>query len=542
MATPGNIRPDSPSFESQTSNVVEFPTGIPSDAAAATSSAATAEPAWFFDSTAYHFSNPFTLPGNRQLRAQQTSTGERKPLWWALTDGLVVSLGALAVFAVRFWTPVAEHLWSWGEVEKFDPASIQKYLAFLLLYGVLTVLFCNMQHLYERRLTSAIYDFVAISKAVLQASLLLMSFLYLAHVNIISRLIVLCTAVVNIAALSGWRYAQQRHACNRLAKGKGARNVLIVGTDPTAQLLAKHLDTNPQFGFVVKGFAGPHQTSVCDRVLGSTDDVQRIARAGFIDDIFIATPSDRELVKRVALMARQMKINVQVLPELYDGLAWNAPVQYVGLFPLRVLHRQPIPASALLIKRLIDVLVSAFGLLILSPLLATVAAIVKLDSPGPVFYKSPRVGKKGRIFQCHKFRTMVKDADLLQSTLEHMNQRKGILFKIDGDPRVTNVGKTLRRFSLDELPQLWNVLIGDMSLVGPRPPVPREFKQYSLDHLRRLDVTPGLTGLWQVTARQDPSFENYISLDLQYVDNWSPLLDLKLLLRTVPVVLRGTGQ
>jgi lipopolysaccharide/colanic/teichoic acid biosynthesis glycosyltransferase len=170
-----------------------------------------------------------------------------------------------------------------------------------------------------------------------------------------------------------------------------------------------------------------------------------------------------------------------------------------------------------------------------------IAIAIRWDSKGSIFYGAERIGRKGRTFCCYKFRTMVEDADKLKADLEHMNERDGILFKIANDPRMTRVGAMLRKYSLDELPQFYNVLRGDMSLVGPRPPMAAEVEQYDLAHLRRLDVLPGITGLWQVEARQDPSFDSYISLDTAYVENWSLWLDLKILARTVHVVLSGTG-
>ncbi len=179
---------------------------------------------------------------------------------------------------------------------------------------------------------------------------------------------------------------------------------------------------------------------------------------------------------------------------------------------------------------------------VLSPVLLLLAILVKLDSQGPVLYASKRVGRKGRIFSCYKFRTMVANAEELRKKLEHLNERDGVLFKISNDPRITRTGAWMRKHSLDELAQLWNVLKGDMSLVGPRPPLASEVKQYQLDYLKRLEVAPGITGLWQVEARNNPSFEQYISLDLSYVDNWSLGLDLHILFRTIAVVAAGTGS
>jgi lipopolysaccharide/colanic/teichoic acid biosynthesis glycosyltransferase len=189
----------------------------------------------------------------------------------------------------------------------------------------------------------------------------------------------------------------------------------------------------------------------------------------------------------------------------------------------------PLPclsASGRIVKRGLDLVFSSLTLLLLSPILLVIALAIKLDSTGSVFYISERVGKNGRIFRCFKFRT---------------NERDAVLFKISNDPRVTNVGRILRRYSMDELPQFFNVLLGDMSVVGPRPPVVGEVREYNFSHLHRLDVTPGVTGLWQIQGRHDPSFESYVSLDLTYIENWSVALDLKIIAQTVGVVLSGSG-
>jgi lipopolysaccharide/colanic/teichoic acid biosynthesis glycosyltransferase len=184
---------------------------------------------------------------------------------------------------------------------------------------------------------------------------------------------------------------------------------------------------------------------------------------------------------------------------------------------------------------------SLFSIFLL-PVMLVIALAIKLDSRGPVFYSSERIGKKGRVFRCIKFRTMVHDAEKRRAGVMHMNEREGVLFKITNDPRTTRLGRFLRKYSLDELPQFLNVLRGDMSVVGPRPPLASEVREYKLSHLRRLDVTPGITGLWQVQARQDPSFDSYISLDVTYIENWSIWLDINIIARTIGVVLSGTGS
>jgi exopolysaccharide biosynthesis polyprenyl glycosylphosphotransferase len=235
-------------------------------------------------------------------------------------------------------------------------------------------------------------------------------------------------------------------------------------------------------------------------------------------------------------------VDLRVVPEMYDGLAWNSPVEYIGQFPTIPLHCGHVPEIALLLKRGMDLVLGTLILVLLLPILAIIAIAVKLDSPGPVLYLSERIGKRGRVFRCIKFRTMVRDAERRRAAIMHMNERDGVLFKITNDPRITRVGRFLRKYSLDELTQFLNVLRGDMSIVGPRPPLASEVREYKLSHLRRLDVMPGITGLWQVQARQDPSFDNYISLDVAYVETWSIWLDLKILIRTIVVVFAGTGS
>ncbi|HEX4773762.1 MAG TPA: sugar transferase [Bryobacteraceae bacterium] len=191
---------------------------------------------------------------------------------------------------------------------------------------------------------------------------------------------------------------------------------------------------------------------------------------------------------------------------------------------------------------MIDKLLAGVALVVLAPVFAALAIIISIDSPGGVLYVSRRMGRKGNTFSCYKFRTMVVDAERLKANLHHLNERDGVLFKISNDPRITRVGRFLRKYSVDEFAQLWNVFRGDMSLVGPRPPLANEVEKYQLDHLRRLEVAPGITGLWQVEARSNPSFGRYIELDLQYVRDWNLLLDLKIVLKTIAVVIAGTGQ
>src|SRR4051794_14140422 len=210
--------------------------------------------------------------------------------------------------------------------------------------------------------------------------------------------------------------------------------------------------------------------------------------------------------------------------------------------PAVLMEAQQVTPGGLMVKRIVDVVVGTATLVLLAPVMALIAIAIKLGSPGPVLYRSWRVGQNGKLFVFLKFRTMVMNADELKDSLQHLNEREGLLFKISNDPRTTPFGRFLRRYSLDELPQLVNVLRGEMSLVGPRPPSLDEYENYTPEHQIRLVAKPGITGLWQISARNDPSFARALSLDRSYIESWSPWLDLKILLKTMPVILQGDGR
>jgi exopolysaccharide biosynthesis polyprenyl glycosylphosphotransferase len=416
------------------------------------------------------------------------------------------------------------------------------YAGFLFLYVALILLFCQWQDLYRTlRTRSAEEESFAVLKAVSLATLLLTAFIYLTGVKIVSRQIVLSSLLLNVVTMVIWRYVKRQIVIRRVEQGIGARNVIIVGAGRVGQALAQQFEQNKHLGYRFKGFLDGNHVGDA-RMLGKIEDLSRIARAEFVDEVFITIPSERELVKRVAVEARQHRLDVKVLPDLYDGLGWHAPIHHVGDFPVMDLHWQPIPALGLFVKRIFDVVVSSIALIICSPVFAVLAVWIKLDSPGTVFYGSRRVGKKGCAFTCFKLRTMQANAEEMKKSLRHRNERLGPFFKIKDDPRITRVGKFLRKYSLDELPQFWNVLKGEMSLVGPRPHPLDDFEQYSLEHLCRLDVRPGITGLWQVEARRNPSFEINMRLDLEYIEKWNFWLDLKILSKTLPAVFEGVGQ
>lgn len=493
-----------------------------------------------------------TTPGAnvpKRPRLERTSASKRAYLkggpWarfaYALIDVSFICLDAALAVYVRFVPGPSIGAFHEGRFGLSPQFPVLHYAAFLLLYVALIVLLCQAQDLYRTpRTRSARDETFRVIKAVSLSTLLLAAFVFLSGSNIVSRAVVLAMSVLDLVTLSAWRYWKRQFVIHRAAQGIGLRNALIVGAGAIGQALAQLIEENKLLGFKFKGFLdGDHHTD--PRLLGKIEDLTRVARAEFADDIFITIPSERELVKRIAIDAQQNRWNVKVVPDLYDGLGWGAPLHFVGQFPVMDLHWQPIPALGLFVKRLLDVTLAAAGLVLFGPVMAIVGLLVKLNTPGPMLYRSPRVGRKGQLFTCYKFRTMVANADALKKNLRHLNERKGPFFKITNDPRVTPIGKFLRRYSLDELPQIWNVLKGDMSLVGPRPHTLDDYSQYDVDQLRRLEVKPGLTGLWQVTARKNPSFETTMRLDLAYIENWNLMLDAQLLLKTIPVVFHGDG-
>jgi exopolysaccharide biosynthesis polyprenyl glycosylphosphotransferase len=301
------------------------------------------------------------------------------------------------------------------------------------------------------------------------------------------------------------------------------------------------MEAHPEEGRVVCGFLDD-QRPLGHGVIGRVGSLAQLARTGFVDEVILAAPHDRDLTLRVLHEARRLRLDVQIVPDLFGCKPARYEVGRLGELPVICLHQEPLPATGLFLKRIVDVIGASAACLLLMPLLAVIAALIKLDSPGPVFYAAQRAGKKGRPFRCYKFRTMVSDADDLKDSLRRENQRSGPFFKITGDPRITRIGRLLRRYSLDELPQLWNVLKGEMSLVGPRPHPLDDFAAYEIEHLSRLDVTPGITGLWQVTARRDPSFQRGIDLDRQYIRTWNLGMDLRILCKTVLAVVQGSGE
>lgn len=471
---------------------------------------------------------------------------------WMAVDALTVLLLAVLSFYLRRDTSIFQpgHPTGLGASEWF-------FLAYLCGFAIVLILISKAHGLYgSLHSLSGLHEQRLTVQSAVIASLILAGALYFSHATYISRAVVIATMASSTLLLCIRRAAWRIYVYRNYDREIGTRNVLIIGMGPSGLAIRNHLRRIRRLGYTFKGFVltlqeidkhrhsvhSPQKSSTVPEVLGSVDQISTLVRKHFIDELFITGACSRPTVRALIDQASELGIDARVIPDLYEGIGITSPVEYVGQFPTLPVRFRNIAVGSLLAKRFLDIVISLFAIVATMPIMLLIACAIYVDSRGPILYCAERVGRRGHSFCCWKFRTMVADADALQSKLLHLNERDGVLFKVTHDPRITRVGRLLRKYSLDELPQFFNVLLGDMSIVGPRPPVAREVTQYKLSHLRRLDVSPGITGLWQVQARQDPSFDQYISLDMFYVDNWSLWLDFKIMVRTFAVILSGTGS
>jgi exopolysaccharide biosynthesis polyprenyl glycosylphosphotransferase len=440
---------------------------------------------------------------------------------------LVIVHIPIMLTGARSFTHAAEIFW--GDL-------VSSHLGHLVLYGALIALLSYAEGLLGGNGGKSWDEYILTAvKIVFWASLVVGVGLRLSG-STIGTMTLLTLALVIVAELTGVGALSTARTGDVDTRSK---NVLIVGTTATAARVAKSLSTAANGGRVVKGIlTRSHRNRA---VHGTVDELAHLARAEFIDEVIVACGDDRELAERAVAEAVRNHLDVSIVPDFLIDWPSSVSIQTVSGIPLISVHEEPIPWVGLVLKRIMDVALSAIALVFFLPLMAIIALAIKLESRGPVLYSALRVGKKGRTFKCYKFRTMRPDADRAKELLRALNQRHGPTFKIVNDPRITPLGRILRRYSLDELPQLWNVLTGSMSLVGPRPHPVDDYGRYSLEDRRRLDVAPGITGLWQVTARTDPSFRTNMALDLEYIENWSLGMDLAIVLKTLPAVWCGTG-
>src|SRR6266849_5170440 len=338
-------------------------------------------------------------------------------------DVILVCLGAIVVYGARFGFAHLLGIESASARQLIHRAYTQTYPAFLLLYVVLIVMACMSQHLYRTsREIRALKESVKVAKAVGFATVMLVLFVFVSGNTEISRMVVVSAGVANFGTLAGWRYAKRLYVLKRARRGDGISRALIIGAGKLGQTLALWLENNRQLGYSVCGFLDVHPNGDA-RVLGSIHDLKKIALEQFVDQLFVTLPADREVVKEIWVEARRLRLNLNVVPDIYDGLGWHAPIRSIGGFPVIELHGQPIPAFVLAVKRVVDVVAASCGLILVAPVLAFAALWIRLDSRGPAIYSALRVGKKGKKFRCYKLRTMVVGADAQKEKLRGKNER-----------------------------------------------------------------------------------------------------------------------
>jgi exopolysaccharide biosynthesis polyprenyl glycosylphosphotransferase len=388
-------------------------------------------------------------------------------------------------------------------------------------------------------------ELVDIVRSAVVLAVLIFCLLYAFKLPAVSRLFIVQLFAIEIVATLAFRTILRLGFRLLRRRGGSARFLLIVGDGPAARDFAERIGRHRELGLRIVGFIGTEvepgrPVESFGFRLGRIDDVVEILHTQVIDEVAICLePDQAALVEPIARLCEDEGRIVRIpldgaAPTLTGGRAED----FDGIVVLSLV-RGPDHAAALLLKRLLDVGGAAFGLVVLSPLLAAISLWIRMVDGGPVLFRQERVGLNLRPFPVVKFRTMAVDAEERLDELREHNVLVGHAFKLDDDPRLTRTGRILRRTSLDELPQLWNVLVGQMSLVGPRPPLPTEVAGYDIWHRRRLSMKPGITGLWQVEARNDPEFDRWVALDLTYIDRWSLWLDLKIMLKTVPAMLAG---
>jgi exopolysaccharide biosynthesis polyprenyl glycosylphosphotransferase len=399
------------------------------------------------------------------------------------------------------------------------------------------------QGLYRlRRHWSSRSDAADILRAMTLLALVVFGALFVVHLPKVSRLFLvgLFVAELGVAIASRlvirWAFGMARR------RGFARHDMLIVGTSAAADDFARLIGEHPQLGLEVIGYVGPRPAKrrLDAPWLGPTEAIERVLHERVVDEVAICLPlGDWPLVEAITRICAEEGKVVRVPAGANPPRIAGATVETFADLTLQSIVYGPDRALNLLCKRLIDIALASVGLIALSPVLVGVAVAIRAAHGSPVIFRQRRIGLHGRVFEIVKFRTMVPDAEVRLAELELRNEIHGPAFKLSGDPRITRSGRWLRRTSIDELPQLWNVLRGDMSLVGPRPPLPGEVARYDVWHRRRLAMKPGITGLWQVSARHAEDFNRWVSIDLDYIDRWSLWLDVKILARTIPAMLEG---
>lgn len=459
-----------------------------------------------------------------------------------ITDILLIN----AAFGVAYYLRY-ELQWL-REVDPSTYRSFDAYLPFAVVLTLLLLLVYRMDGAYEiRRDSSLVEEAYRITSGTAIAIIIMVAIAFFARPQLNSRLIYVYTGILTPVFLIVSRIVFRAWLWRLRGRGIGVDRVLIVGAGEVGRMVMRSMVAQPELGYEIVGFLDddPVKSNTTIgrlRGLGALDSLPQVLQSTPLDEVIVALPwhAHRKIVQ-VVQEVQQANVRPRIVPDLFALMLGRVQLDQINGIPLIGMQPVAITGINLAVKRMLDVLVSILALSLAAPFWLIVPLAIKLDSAGPVLFNQVRIGRDGRPFVVHKFRSMVANAEEQKDSLRALNEADGLMFKIKDDPRTTRVGRVLRRTSLDELPQFLNVLKGDMSLVGPRPALPEEVAQYEEWHKRRLEASPGITGLWQVSGRSLVGFEEMVLLDTFYCENWSFGLDLKILLRTIPRVILGKG-
>ena len=428
-----------------------------------------------------------------------------------------------------------------------------KVTNFILFFGFLLIwhlIFSGFGLYNSRRLSTRYDDVVDVLRATSLGTLMMSLFVILFRIKLGTPLFLLTFWAGNTAIASSGRLMLRAILERLRRRGRNLRQTLIAGTNSRAIRFARKIEAKPELGYRLIGFVDDHwanfqefQETGYSTVTG-LKEVPDFLSNHVVDEVLICLPlkSYYEEVRQIIASCEEQGVQVGILSDLFSLRLAHLDIKQLGDESIITLSTGNIEGGVVLIKHALDFVISLCLTLLFSPLLLITALLIKITSRGPAFFIQERLGFNKRRFAIYKFRTMVLDAEKKQAELEPLNEMDGPVFKITKDPRITPLGKWLRKTSIDELPQLFNVLEGNMSLVGPRPLAVRDCEGFDHDcHRRRFSVRPGITCLWQVSGRSDLPFEKWIELDMKYIDNWSLWLDFKILMKTLPAVLRGHG-
>lgn len=428
--------------------------------------------------------------------------------------------------------------------------TVQNFLLFLALLWVWHQIFAFNGLYHSRRLSSGKTEIIDVIKATSLGTAILFVAAIVFKIEIITSVFLFVFWALDTATTLVSRLILRWVLSRVRIRGRNLRQLLIVGANERAIKFAENVAMKPELGYRIIGFvdrewAGTEDLRKTDYdLVANLDVLPDYLRNHVVDEVLIALPlkSYYQQASHIVALCEEQGIIVRYVSDLFNPKgAYSRAEQFESA--LMISHYiGAMNGRSMLLKRILDLSLSLIGLIILLPLLLVTALTVRITSPGPILFRQERVGLNKRIFRLYKFRTMIADAETKMAELEHLNEVSGPVFKIKDDPRITPIGMILRKTSIDEMPQLFNVLKGDMSLVGPRPLPLRDYQGFNQDwHRRRFSVRPGITGLWQVNGRSNISFEQWMKFDIQYIDHWTLWLDLKILFRTIPAVLKASG-